>query len=60
MNENAYPFTLWRTEYRYEFVSIRAKNEVRKIVQKKLDEMNEMLNNIYLSTIRKRSITKQD
>ena len=32
MNENAYPFTLSRTEFRYEFVSISAKKEVRKIV----------------------------
>ena len=32
MNENAYPFTLSRTEFRYEFVSISAKKEVKKIV----------------------------
>lgn len=32
MNENAYPFTLSRTEFHYEFVSISAKKEVRKIV----------------------------
>lgn len=32
MNENTYPFTLSRTEYRYEFVSISDKKEVRKIV----------------------------
>ena len=32
MNENAYPFTLSRTELRYEFVSISDKKEVRKIV----------------------------
>ena len=32
MNENAYPFTLSRTEFRYEFISVSAKKEVRKIV----------------------------
>lgn len=32
MNENPYPFTLSRTEYRYEFVSISAKKQVRKVV----------------------------
>ena len=32
MNENVYPFTLSRTEFRYEFVSVSAKKEVRKIV----------------------------
>lgn len=32
MNENAYPFTLSRTEFRYEFVSISTKKEVKKIV----------------------------
>ncbi len=32
MNENPYPFTLSRTEYRYEFVSISPKKQVRKVV----------------------------
>jgi len=32
MNENTYPFTLSRTEYRYEFVSISTKKDVKKIV----------------------------
>ncbi|WP_221390745.1 DUF6934 family protein [Dyadobacter sp. NIV53] len=32
MNENTYPFTLSRTEFRFEFVSISAKKEVRKVV----------------------------
>lgn len=32
MNEKPYPFTLSRTEYRYEFVSVSSRKEVRKIV----------------------------
>ena len=32
MNENPYPFTLSRTEYRYEFVSVSSQKEVKKIV----------------------------
>lgn len=32
MNEKPYPFTLSRTEYRYEFVSVSSNKEVRKIV----------------------------
>ncbi|TDE16453.1 DUF6934 family protein [Dyadobacter psychrotolerans] len=32
MNEDSYEFTLSRTEYRYEFVSVSAKKEVRNIV----------------------------
>lgn len=32
MNEKPYPFTLSRTEYRYEFVSVSLEKEVRKIV----------------------------
>lgn len=32
MNETSYPFTLSRTEYRYEFVSISLKKQVRKVV----------------------------
>lgn len=32
MNEESYPFTLSRTEYRYEFVSISKEKEVKKIV----------------------------
>jgi len=32
MNEDSYEFTLSRTEYRYEFVSISAKKNVRKVV----------------------------
>jgi hypothetical protein len=32
MNESSYPFTLSRQELRYEFVSVSAEKEVKKVV----------------------------
>ena len=44
MNEDSYEFTLSRTEYRYEFVSVSAKKEVKKVVLFSQTESRDIFN----------------